>query len=137
MAISTYCSLNRFPPPPPISRNPEASCSCPISKERALKSKCLLSITCAIIGLQIGEFPAIGDASAMDMQLGSRTVNGGPRWSDRTACRPWRSNSLETIVPENLPRPSARRRWEATGFSRVAPPVKVVVISGANSCFNL
>ncbi|KAG8375494.1 hypothetical protein BUALT_Bualt10G0105700 [Buddleja alternifolia] len=61
------------------------------------------------------------------MQTGSTIV----RWSDKRACQPWRVNSLETIVPENLPRPSARRRWEATGFSEAAPPVKAVAKSGA------
>ena len=34
-----------------------------------------------------------------------------PRWSDRRECPAWRANSLENIVPENLPRPSARRRF--------------------------
>uniref|UniRef100_A0A0D9WK19 Uncharacterized protein n=1 Tax=Leersia perrieri TaxID=77586 RepID=A0A0D9WK19_9ORYZ len=33
------------------------------------------------------------------------------RWSDRRQCPPWRANSLENIVPENLPRPSAQRRF--------------------------
>ncbi|GMN45210.1 hypothetical protein TIFTF001_014408 [Ficus carica] len=35
------------------------------------------------------------------------------KWSDRRMCPQWRLNSLESIVPENLPRPSARRRWES------------------------
>ena len=41
----------------------------------------------------------------------------GRRWSDRRECQPWRANSLENIVPENLPRPSERR-----GFNSIRAP---------------
>ncbi|BAS95468.1 Os05g0575000, partial [Oryza sativa Japonica Group] len=47
------------------------------------------------------------------------------RWSDRRQCPPWRANSLENIVPENLPRPSARRRFNsitAAAAAESAPP---------------
>ena len=40
-----------------------------------------------------------------------------PRRSDRRECQPWRANSLENIVPENLPRPSERR-----GFNSIRAP---------------
>ncbi|KAI3981963.1 hypothetical protein MKX01_018869 [Papaver californicum] len=37
-----------------------------------------------------------------------------PKWSDKIrACPPWHINSIETIVPENLPRPSAHRKSES------------------------
>ncbi|KAL0323899.1 UNVERIFIED_CONTAM: hypothetical protein Scaly_2357000 [Sesamum calycinum] len=147
MVISTYCSLNLFPPAPPpsisspISRPAEVACSRPAARERSWKSQCLLGLTCAIIGLESGNFAVVGDqerAIAADMMqsAGSKIII---RWSDRRACQPWRPNSLETIVPENLPRPSARRRWEATGFSdsESAPPVKVVAKSRAKGCFYL
>ncbi|KAK4420054.1 hypothetical protein Salat_2418300 [Sesamum alatum] len=147
MGISTYCSLNRFPPPPtsissPISRPAEVACSSP-ERERSWRSQCLLGLTCAIIGLELGNFAVVGDqdrAVAVGMQSGSsKIIIRIPRWSDKRACQPWRPNSLETIVPENLPRPSARRRWEATGFSESAPPVKAVAKakSSAKSCFYL
>ncbi|KAK9273196.1 hypothetical protein L1049_018003 [Liquidambar formosana] len=58
------------------------------------------------------------------------------RWSDKRMCPPWRMNSLETIVPENLPRPSAHRRWEAVGFSKTAPKVKFTIRTGPG-CFSL
>lgn len=100
----------------------------------------MLGLTCAIIGLDGGDFAVVGDqerAMAMDMQSSATAVRA-PRWSDKRACLPWRINSLETIVPENLPRPSAqRRRWEATGFSETAPAVKVAVKSGAKGCFSM
>ncbi|KAL0386498.1 UNVERIFIED_CONTAM: hypothetical protein Slati_4599300 [Sesamum latifolium] len=122
MAISTYCSLNLFPPhttsvSSPISRPAEVASA----RERSWKNQCLLGLTCAIIGLELGNFAVVGDqerAIAADMQSAGSSSSTSKiiiRWSDRRACQPWRPNSLETIVPENLPRPSARRRWEATG----------------------
>ncbi|KAL0312054.1 UNVERIFIED_CONTAM: hypothetical protein Sradi_5604700 [Sesamum radiatum] len=143
MAISTYCSLNLSPPPTtsissPISRPAEVAC--PAARERSWKNQCLLGLTCAIIGLELGDFAVVGDqerAIAADMQSAGSSSKIISRWSDRRACQPWRPNSLETIVPENLPRPSARRRWEATGFSESAPPVKVVAKSRAKGCFYL
>lgn len=118
--------LRRSPPPP---------------KERSWRNRCLLGLTCAIIGLDGGDFAVVADqdrAMAMDMQPSAFTNRAPTRWSDKRACLPWRINSLETIVPENLPRPSARRRLESTGFSeRAAPPVKVAAKSEVNGCFNL
>ncbi|PON90761.1 histone deacetylase-like protein [Trema orientale] len=47
------------------------------------------------------------------------------KWSDRIrVCPPWHLNSLESIVPENLPRPSARRRLESAAHPHDAPPPK-------------
>ncbi|KAG6409645.1 hypothetical protein SASPL_127686 [Salvia splendens] len=102
----------------------------------AWRNRCVLGLTCAIVGLDGGDFAVVGEqdrAMAVDM----RSSVMAPRWSDRRACLPWRINSLETIVPENLPRPSARRRWEATGFSETAPPVRAAVKSGAKGCFSM
>ncbi|OVA06525.1 hypothetical protein BVC80_1739g7 [Macleaya cordata] len=42
------------------------------------------------------------------------------RWSDKRACPPWRMNSFETIVPENLPRPSAHRKSESVSSSTLS-----------------
>lgn len=65
-------------------------------------------------------------------QVASANSSELKRWSDKRSCPPWHINSLETIVPENLPRPSARRRWEATGFSETETTsnssVEVVVV---------
>ena len=60
------------------------------------------------------------------------------RWSDKRMCPPWQLNSLETIVPENLPRPSARRRWEAVGHSTTAPTVQILAtIHTKSDCFSM
>ncbi|EYU21926.1 hypothetical protein MIMGU_mgv1a020357mg [Erythranthe guttata] len=145
MIVRSCCSLNLSPPPStsvssPIPKVAEFSCA---TKERSWKNRCLLGLTCAVIGLESGDFAVVGDresamAAAVDVQSAPATVIIRiPRWSDKRACQPWRLNSLETVVPENLPRPSARRRWEATGFPAAAPPVKAVAESGDRSCFSL
>ncbi|CAN8284275.1 unnamed protein product [Cochlearia groenlandica] len=61
------------------------------------------------------------------------------RWSDKRACPPWLQNSLETIVPENLPRPSSHRRLELAGLGkRHAPPIGAVVTRGNRcGCFSV
>ncbi|KAG6387943.1 hypothetical protein SASPL_153139 [Salvia splendens] len=113
---------------------PSTSPSSPISSTPQLprspwRNRCVLGLTCAIIGLDGGDFAVVGEqerAVAVDM----RSSMTAPRWSDKRACLPWRINSLETIVPENLP----RRRWEATGFSET---VRAAVKSGAKGCFSM
>lgn len=61
------------------------------------------------------------------------------RWSDKRECPPWHTNSLENIVPENLPRPSARRRSESVTISRSAPAVLggAAIASGRPGCYSL
>lgn len=69
------------------------------------------------------------------------------RWSDKIRkCAPWRANSLEIIVPENLPRASQRRKWEGIAYNEFidvkknAPPgiqVSASEISSDNYCFSL
>jgi len=66
-----------------------------------------------------------------------KTVRVG-KWSERRVCPPWHLNSLETIVPENLPRPSAHRKWERVSYSsQLAPSVKSSVVPTNTSCFSL
>ncbi|VVB09011.1 unnamed protein product [Arabis nemorensis] len=61
------------------------------------------------------------------------------RWSDKRACPPWLQNSLETIVPENLPRPSGHRRLELAGLAKGdAPPIGAVVTRvNRAACFSV
>ncbi|KAF7036379.1 hypothetical protein CFC21_047070 [Triticum aestivum] len=42
------------------------------------------------------------------------------RWSGRRQCPPWHANSLKNVVPENLPRPSARRRYNGVAAANKA-----------------
>lgn len=54
---------------------------------------------------------------------GGAAHGAGPaRWSDWRQCPQWHANSLENVVPENLPRPSARRRYNGVvAADKVAP----------------
>ncbi|KAL2543930.1 uncharacterized protein Fot_13163 [Forsythia ovata] len=130
MAISSNCCLNPFPSTPNSSSTSVSlpsrttQVACP-KKERSWKSQCILGLTCVIIGQEMGNLEGIGAIAAEEMQLAVESKIKVQRWSDRGRCQPWRQNSLETIVPENLPRPSARRRWETVEFAETAPVLKV------------
>ena len=90
-----------------------------------------------VIGLQVGDINN-SNVIAKEMSIATESKSRVARWSDKRICPPWHVNSLETIVPENLPRPSAHRRWEAIGFSKNAPAVEVIVIRKTrNSCFSM
>ncbi|XP_057501922.1 protein CHLOROPLAST VESICULATION [Actinidia eriantha] len=136
MAISTSCCLNRSPLPPTSrpSSLPHVAWS---NKERSWRSQCLLGMACVIIGLEMDHSMAIAENMQPIVESKERFNH---RWSDKRACPPWRLNSLETIVPENLPRPSFHRRWESVGHpSRTAPAVKVVIgtVRVRSNCFTM
>uniref|UniRef100_A0A6N2KZX2 Uncharacterized protein n=1 Tax=Salix viminalis TaxID=40686 RepID=A0A6N2KZX2_SALVM len=111
-------------------------------RDEKWRNRFVLGTACVIIGLEVGCDSASGEnlavATEMQVVVESKENLKGPRWSDKRMCPPWTQNSLETIVPENLPRPSAHRRWEVVGFSKNnAPAVKVIVIKRSNGCFSL
>ncbi|KAL6954454.1 hypothetical protein U1Q18_018713 [Sarracenia purpurea var. burkii] len=142
MAQSACCCLNLSPPTSSFSQSshPTKAPQFPWAmKERSWKSQCVLGVACVIIGLEAENI--VGSetmAAAAIVQPAVESSEKGNRWSDKRACPPWRLNALETIVPENLPRPSARRRWEGVGHARTAPAVKVTVrSSGAGGCFSM
>jgi hypothetical protein len=68
-------------------------------------------------------------------------VSGSTKWSQKRMCPSWQGNNpLETIVPENLPRPAARRRYEAvTSTSKTAPPLSMSIKLNSNrdGCFSM
>ncbi|KAK9698022.1 hypothetical protein RND81_08G077500 [Saponaria officinalis] len=113
----------------------------------------LATITCTIlIGLEVENFisnnlnyegfNSIASEMTLETKLHNKNNNKQikiARWSDKRLCPPWHINSLETIVPENLPRPSfAKRKWEGVSYStiRSAPSIKSMVNSGTN-CFTM
>ncbi|KAI6681478.1 hypothetical protein NL676_035359 [Syzygium grande] len=61
------------------------------------------------------------------------------RWSEKRSCPPWQLNSLETIVPENLPRPYGHRKSESVGLSdrRDAPALRARAAKSNPSCFSM
>ncbi|CAL5359026.1 hypothetical protein CsSME_00049115 [Camellia sinensis var. sinensis] len=146
MAISSSCCLNLSPPPPTSSPSSLTAKTTQVAwpkKERSWRSQCVLGLTCIIIGLEIDNLTMGNESMAIDDQnmkpvLVVEPNQKGNRWSDKRRCPPWRENALETVVPENLPRPSAHRRWEAVGYTTVAPAVKVAVVRTSNGgCFTM
>ncbi|KAL3500420.1 hypothetical protein ACH5RR_039513 [Cinchona calisaya] len=143
MALSISCCLNL--PPPSCTSTSDRSLASTTShlawpqshKERSWKSKCLVGVATIIIGLEMSNLVVVGEqemARALDLQEVQR-------WSDKRICPPWHVNSLETIVPENLPRPSFRRRWENADFeitdSSQAAQLAAKSSSGPKRCFSL
>lgn len=97
------------------------------------KNKCSLvfgvAATVIIGAIQINDVASV-DAAVVKSPVEEMAAGVVPprRWSDKRTCPPWLENSLETIVPENLPRPSAHRRLELAGLAKGdAPPVGAVV----------
>ncbi|CAL9234051.1 unnamed protein product [Arabidopsis halleri] len=97
------------------------------------KNKCSLvfgvAATVIIGAIQISDVASV-DAAVVKSPVEEMAAGVVPprRWSDKRTCPPWLGNSLETIVPENLPRPSAHRRLELARLpDGDAPPVGAVV----------
>ncbi|KAK9101853.1 hypothetical protein Sjap_019107 [Stephania japonica] len=126
-SLNSLCSLNnnlpssnRPPIPPP---KPPHQISCAVSgtnynKKDCWNRRCIVGVVAAC---------AILNMSSADAGIAVGVV----KWSERRACPPWQTNSLETIVPENLPRPFKRRISESirlpfktSGSTVVRPTVK-------------
>ncbi|KAI4316278.1 hypothetical protein L6164_024273 [Bauhinia variegata] len=126
--MRTSCCLN-LPPPPPTS-NQATNSSFPVNppqvslvkKEGCWRRQCVcvvMGVACCLIGLQMGNFNGVsqsGIAEADAQEMSGRKV-AIAKWSEKRACPSWRHNSYETIVPENLPRPKARRRYQAVAVA--------------------
>ncbi|CAN6341161.1 unnamed protein product [Urochloa humidicola] len=125
MAVSSIsCSLK---PPATVKEarlqpSPPGATTSPWSGR--LRRACVAAAACCVvIGTAVGGVDTAlargGDVAAPSPYDAVAAVDARApsRWSDRRECPPWSANSLENIVPENLPRPSARR-----SFNRVAAP---------------
>ncbi|KAJ8751842.1 hypothetical protein K2173_026039 [Erythroxylum novogranatense] len=144
--IATSCCLNACPPPSTTTQtntktkpNNIRFLGCTEGSDRNWGSQCVIGMACAILQLQM-----VNPSVAEQMPLSVQAVvdyQSGTKWSDKRTCPPWKLNSLETIVPENLPRPSARRRWESVGHhdpTRNAPDLAVKVVGrGGVNCFSM
>ncbi|KAK2661075.1 hypothetical protein Ddye_007608 [Dipteronia dyeriana] len=143
MAITTSCCLN-LPSPTPPSPSKRTQLLLPCHKNDKWRRQCVVSMACVVIGLQMGSFE---EAMARDINstmplttVSNADLHQVPRWSDKRMCPPWILNSLETIVPENLPRPSARRRLESIhSYSSKTAPVIIISRSRSSSsdCFSM
>jgi hypothetical protein len=118
------------------------------SRRSSLRRACVAAAACAVVGMADGGMALAPDAVA----AASRADDGGvvvdargagppPRWSDRRRCPPWRGNTLENVVPENLPRPSPQRRFNsvtaAGGGPALAPDAFLARRSSGMGCFSL
>ncbi|KAL2346762.1 hypothetical protein Fmac_000762 [Flemingia macrophylla] len=150
MTMRTTCFLN---PPPPTSlipaKPPQHVIPSETKNEGCWRKQCTaMGVACTLIGLemcnsvtlphqtvQITTMPKTNEIS------NNSYYGGGTKWSETRTCPSWRHSSLETIVPENLPRPSARRRYEAVGStSKTAPPLSAPAAkleSKRGSCFSM
>ncbi|KAJ8478284.1 hypothetical protein OPV22_022011 [Ensete ventricosum] len=143
MAISVHSCLR--PPPPKLTTLHETSSSSTVApgserKEVSWRSRCVATAACVIIGSTVGL--GGGDGNVLAGEL--RAVEGSQvrkvmRWSDKRRCPPWHANSLENIVPENLPRPSGGRKSDghAAYGHHMAAPVIGLSIHHRSSCFSL
>ncbi|CAN6336736.1 unnamed protein product [Urochloa humidicola] len=123
-ASSISCCLG--PPAPPKDAAKTASSS------PSVRRACVAAAACAVIGVAGGAAADTVLALARDGAVASRAEadevaapkvrrpRAPPRWSDRRQCPAWRANSLENVVPENLPRAPARRRFNSVSFSAAA-----------------
>ncbi|KAF8716134.1 hypothetical protein HU200_026408 [Digitaria exilis] len=142
-ASSVSCCFG--PPAPPKEAAKTAGCS--------LRRACVAAAACAVMGMADADMVVL----ARDVTAASRAgdvaaavdatpAKARPRWSDRRQCPPWRANSLENIVPENLSRAPARRRFSNVSVSAaaLAPAPDLVVVTpipaaepAGTGCFSL
>ncbi|XP_030534226.2 uncharacterized protein LOC115743537 [Rhodamnia argentea] len=155
MAMAAACCLNPSPPTPRSSNSSSSSSSSSMASRtvqvpwnrNGARSGAAARVAMVVIGLVemgntfmgAGEIP---EAMALETPGDGRPEDGVARvarWSEKRACPPWRLNSLETIVPENLPRPHAHRRSESVGFSdrQDAPALNLGVAISNPRCFSM
>lgn len=97
-------------------------------------------MACVIIGSVAGGFGAEESGIILAEELRGVASGEGKvvmKWSERRTCPQWHENSLESIVPENLPRPSARRRFESVSVDRTAPALVGGYAKNVSSCFSM
>ncbi|XP_042486243.1 uncharacterized protein LOC122066493 [Macadamia integrifolia] len=157
MAALINCCLNISPPLPPSSSSsplkvnqiPRSFCrQRKAGKEESgsWRNQVVVGVACMIIGFEM--VPIVMNNSdtctfAEELQF-INNGKGNEKWSEKRMCPPWRMNSLETIVPENLPRPSAHRKFEAisnlsSSSSSTAPSTwsRVTVKAVRSNCFSM
>ncbi|XP_023547232.1 uncharacterized protein LOC111806106 [Cucurbita pepo subsp. pepo] len=136
MAMSTTtCCLNNLNPPPrllPKSTTPTTNQLLPRNGNgERWQKRCVLGVVGVAMALQM-----VGESGGVEM--GDVNFVDSRKWSEERMCPQWRLNSLETIVPENLPRPAARRRWEPAALPRTAPQLRTIHPSSLSTrCFSM
>ncbi|XP_020586119.1 uncharacterized protein LOC110028560 [Phalaenopsis equestris] len=114
-SINACIKLSSSPSPPLPNPSPPSSSHWPSrSREMVWRRSTLTAAAAAIV--TIGAAAAIEEPVVLPADAGdAAAVPAAERWSDKRKCPPWHANSLENIMPENLPRPLARRSYD--GFA--------------------
>ncbi|XP_031503749.1 protein CHLOROPLAST VESICULATION [Nymphaea colorata] len=125
--------------------SPQRSNSLRITEESSWNKQVAPKLTCIIIGVGAGflgggevklSAAATADgARAEEVVVAAAQRGRSVRWSDARRCPQWSPNSLETVVPENLPRPWNRRNYEVGIIEQSAPSLGGSMRGG--SCFSL
>lgn len=107
----------------------------------------MAAAACAAMGMAGGGDIALArdgaSVAAWTDAMGAARTKAPARWSERRQCPPWRANSLENVVPENLPRPPAPRRFDSVWVSAAAPDLvappssALAAVRPGTCCFSL
>ncbi|KAG8086490.1 hypothetical protein GUJ93_ZPchr0010g8389 [Zizania palustris] len=138
MVLSSSVSCCQLKPAaPPASRGASTA---------QLRRACVAAAAaCAVLATAGPGGDVVGASTVTDATYAAARAPAPARWSDRRQCPPWRANSLENIVPENLPRPSARQRLNRITAVESAPPpasspnatVPFLALRSGMGCFSL
>ncbi|XP_072994896.1 protein CHLOROPLAST VESICULATION [Typha latifolia] len=110
----------------------------PASGDPSWRRGCVSTVACVIIGSAIGLTDGEGGAVLAGDITAVKVAEGRVmRWSDKRKCPPWHVNSLENIVPENLPRPWTRRRSNSIAAHDQTAPDVGFLAKHNTSCFSL
>uniref|UniRef100_A0A9I9D0Z5 Uncharacterized protein n=1 Tax=Cucumis melo TaxID=3656 RepID=A0A9I9D0Z5_CUCME len=99
------------------------------------RKRCVLGVAGVMTALIMS-----GESGGVEMGNVNSFVDNSRKWSEERMCPQWRLNSLETIVPENLPRPAARRRWDPAALPHTAPAPQLRTTNTASlstRCFSM
>ncbi|KAK1698601.1 hypothetical protein QYE76_015298 [Lolium multiflorum] len=147
MTISC-CHQLRPPSPATAKEGAPAAGHLPMLRRACLAAACVVAVgaTGAADGAAMATSWGTAPGSGAPHEAALVRVQAPSRWSDRRQCPPWRANSLENVMPENLPRPAPRRRFNGVAAADKAPvpaasPDAVVPLlalrSGSMGCFSL
>uniref|UniRef100_A0ACD5TDB6 Uncharacterized protein n=1 Tax=Avena sativa TaxID=4498 RepID=A0ACD5TDB6_AVESA len=149
MATISCCHQLRPPAPATAKEGTGAAPAghLPMLRRACLAAACVVAVgaTGAVDGAAMAS--SWGAAGAAPHEAALVRVQAAARWSDRRQCPPWHANSLENVVPENLPRPAPRRRFNGVAGADKAPPAPaaspdavapfLALRSGGMGCFSL
>ncbi|KAJ6802538.1 uncharacterized protein M6B38_192070 [Iris pallida] len=138
MAISINSCFKPSPPPSIASSpRPISLRSSPAKEVTSWPSRCAAAAAaCVVVGSAVGFSSITGGGQGGVIIMASSDPKGmappatvpvpvavSVKWSDKIRkCPPWRVNSLENVMPENLPRLSDRGRSDGFASYRTDAP---------------